>query len=360
MAGNSVNFPGSYATLGTYAVSVSNVVNLGGATAVNGNLGLSFISGLTQSGSSIINGSINTSDFGDSFSYGSAMLEMQSLYNDISGFTGAVLSNIGNGSNFTAGTYKSTGPITVNGTITLTGTPTDQFFFIADNFLFGATTTVNIALIGVESYNVFWVCPNGIIISGSSTINGILLTEGGDITALDSGATVTGAVYSVSGSTELVDALINLPPYPAPPCYLAGTKILTLIGYMEVEKLKAGYNIVTKGYLDENNTYVEDDTTKQCPVSWIIKRIVKKPTSESFPIRIVKNALENGPSEDLYVSPDHKILVNGKPILAKNLLNGTTIIQDTRTRGIVYYHIKLDKHYCIFANGVLAESFYGE
>ena len=46
---------------------------------------------------------------------------------------------------------------------------------------------------------------------------------------------------------------------------------------------------------------------------------------------------------------------------ARHLVNGTTIYQDTECTEVVeYYHIECKEHYAIFANGVLAESYFDD
>ena len=50
-----------------------------------------------------------------------------------------------------------------------------------------------------------------------------------------------------------------------------------------------------------------------------------------MPVRIRRDAFaENMPHRDLLVSPDHAIFVDGKLICARQLMNGTTIRQETR------------------------------
>jgi len=44
-------------------------------------------------------------------------------------------------------------------------------------------------------------------------------------------------------------------------------------------------------------------------------------------------------------------------IEAKDLINDTTIFQDYTKNNLEYYHIELNTHSAIIANGVLSESF---
>jgi hypothetical protein len=63
------------------------------------------------------------------------------------------------------------------------------------------------------------------------------------------------------------------------------------------------------------------------------------------------------PFKDLYVSPNHALLINGKMCIAKNIVNGITIYQDNDCDNVEYYHLECEKHHAIIANGVLAESY---
>ncbi len=63
------------------------------------------------------------------------------------------------------------------------------------------------------------------------------------------------------------------------------------------------------------------------------------------------------PHRDLVVSPDHAIFVDGKLICARQLVNGTTIRQETGWTAVDYYHVELDRHAILIAEGLLAESY---
>ena len=94
------------------------------------------------------------------------------------------------------------------------------------------------------------------------------------------------------------------------------------------------------------------------PVIWTSKFQVSKLTNKSRPICIKANALgENLPFKDLYVSPGHRILINGKMVAANKLVNETTIVQDSECNNVEYYHIELESHSAIIANGILSESY---
>ena len=76
------------------------------------------------------------------------------------------------------------------------------------------------------------------------------------------------------------------------------------------------------------------------------------------PIRIERDAFADGmPHRDLMVSPDHAIFVDGKLICARQLVNGTTIRQERDWTAVDYYHVELDQHAILLAEGLPAESY---
>ena len=63
------------------------------------------------------------------------------------------------------------------------------------------------------------------------------------------------------------------------------------------------------------------------------------------------------PHRDLLVSPDHAIFVDGKLICARQLVNGTTIRQEKGWSSVDYYHVELNEHAILLAEGLPAESY---
>jgi hypothetical protein len=76
------------------------------------------------------------------------------------------------------------------------------------------------------------------------------------------------------------------------------------------------------------------------------------------PVRIAAAAFpDNTPRRDLVISPDHALFIQGLLIPAKLLVNGGSITVDTECRRVTYYHVELDHHDILLAEGLPAESY---
>jgi hypothetical protein len=133
-------------------------------------------------------------------------------------------------------------------------------------------------------------------------------------------------------------------------CFLRGTSIMTPTGEVRIEDLQIG-------------DLVETVRGKAVAVKWIGHQRYKKsgPSwhDSVMPIRVSRHALdERTPYTDLYLSPNHALFIDGVLIRVKDLVNGISIApaipagQET----IEYYHIVLDTHEVILAEGVPAET----
>ena len=133
------------------------------------------------------------------------------------------------------------------------------------------------------------------------------------------------------------------------PCYCRGTLIGTERGEKPVEKLKIGDQVMTKsGALR--------------PIKWIGRRSYGgrfvMGRKDILPICIKAGALgDNVPRRDLWISPHHAMYLDGVLIEAKDLVNGVSIVQAERVEEVEYFHIELDSHDVIIAEGALSESF---
>jgi Hint domain len=144
---------------------------------------------------------------------------------------------------------------------------------------------------------------------------------------------------------------------PAPICYLRGTRLRTTKTGRCVEDLKIGERVVILSGDNKPSKPVSK------PIKWIGRQRFEK-RSERWPanlepVRIRRFALdEQTPHRNLYLSPNHAIYIDGLLIPAKYLINGTSIVQamPEGVEEIEYFHIELETHEVIFAEGVAAET----
>jgi hypothetical protein len=137
--------------------------------------------------------------------------------------------------------------------------------------------------------------------------------------------------------------------------------ILTDRGIVPVEELQVGDNVVTKGNIYDYSCIIKNTGVRLEPVIWIgtFKVKANELNTKSRPICIQKDALyENFPFQDLYVSPEHSLLIENRMIVASSIMNGETIYQDEECTEVEYYHVECRDHCAIYANGILAESYF--
>jgi hypothetical protein len=161
--------------------------------------------------------------------------------------------------------------------------------------------------------------------------------------------TVTLAPYLVvGGGTSVTDALITVGP-TVNPCFVAGTRILTVLGEVPVEALRISDLLINAA-------------GEEKPVVWIGRLVVDvagHPTPDAVrPVLLAPDALGEGvPARTLRVSPDHAFYLDGVLVPARDLINGTTIRSQAGLREVVYYHVELPAHDIIFAEGCATESY---
>jgi hypothetical protein len=141
-------------------------------------------------------------------------------------------------------------------------------------------------------------------------------------------------------------------PGTNPNCFGRGTLIQTAHGEVPVEDLAKGALVMT--------------TNGALPVKWVGRQTIRRNASASWhpnvvPIRVSRFAIDNRtPQRDLYLSPEHSLLIDGVLIPAKHLVNGRSIAFDDNaemSETIEYFCVELNNHQVIFAEGTAAESF---
>ena len=134
-------------------------------------------------------------------------------------------------------------------------------------------------------------------------------------------------------------------------CFAAGTRILTATGEVPVEQLQPGDRVVT---LAGRGLPVK-------PVLWVGRRHVvlagRADAAEVAPIRIKAGALgSNVPQRDLLVSPDHCLHLDGALVPARLLVNGQSVVAELGMAEVTWYHVELETHEVLVAEGAAAES----
>jgi hypothetical protein len=185
-------------------------------------------------------------------------------------------------------------------------------------------------------------------IVGSSTAWKVVGFSDGGIVGFAAGQ---GSVLFTNDTSLPVNSRQPFDTDPLAVCFLAGTAIATPGGPVAVEQLAIGDVVCTAA-------------GEVRRVAWIGRQTCH--TRFAHPLRTVpvcvsRGALGEGlPHRDLRLSPDHALLVDGVLIQAGALVNGTTILRLAASQldeRFVYYHVELDDHSLLLAEGVAAETF---
>ncbi len=200
---------------------------------------------------------------------------------------------------------------------------TTKFIQISDS-----ASNVDVALNQLES------------LASSGAIYSIGLTDSGTPT------------ISITSSQQTADAkvlkLIDTPYTLSVACFAPGTHIATAMGELPVETLRPGQTIrLADG--------------RQAEVTWLGYRRVNcrrhgRPW-DICPVRVAAHAFGKGqPARDLRLSPDHAVYVEEILIPIRYLINGSTITQEWVDE-ITYWHVELQSHSVLLANGLPCESY---
>jgi hypothetical protein len=132
-----------------------------------------------------------------------------------------------------------------------------------------------------------------------------------------------------------------------PLCYLRGTRILTPTGEVPVEDLRIGDPVATL-------------TRGTQAIRWIGAGQQLVPAghrSPATPVIVRRDALAPGvPNRDLHLTKGHALYICGAFIPAEFLVNHRSIVWDDAAREVEYYHIVLNSHEVMLAQGAPCES----
>ncbi|WP_336760158.1 Hint domain-containing protein [Asaia sp. VD9] len=229
-------------------------------------------------------------------------------------------------------TVQSGGVLVVDGSIT-------------DNTL----TTVMNASLQSGSYILFPELNKGNS-SYTTTVVGNVLTvySGGKAVA---NVTLGDSLYNGQGSEFIVQP--SATGLMVQVCFLAGTMIETPNGAVAIENLSAGEMV----YVWEGGKKVV------APIKWIGSKTQRVNRDErledaGYPVRIRKGAIGlNVPSEDLLITPEHCLFIDGCFVPVRMLVNGHSVFYDQSYDEYEYFHLETEKHSVLIANGTLTESY---
>lgn len=222
------------------------------------------------------------------------------------------------------------GDFVIDGT-TFTGTG-NTITVLGTTTIYNATTGETGTLAVIQINDADGIAGNNIIVGYASTIE------------INPGDSTTSGPWRNSGTTIDYDTLVGNAS-----CFALGTQLATPAGWRAIETLAPGDLVST--------------TAGPRPILWASCRQVAG-LSKMAPIRIRAGTL--GAERDLFVSPDHRILLRGATaqllfdraeiwVAARDLVNDRSIQRVPQAR-IRYCHILLDGHFALNAQGCIAES----
>jgi Hint domain len=170
---------------------------------------------------------------------------------------------------------------------------------------------------------------------------------------------MTGILASIAGTvgvTSIAHAMGRMPIRTGTrQCFLSGTKIQTDVDETAIENLGVG---------DVVSTASGHRRVIKRIISWQVEREPNQDwTDDVAPIKICRSALApNVPCRDLYLSPAHAVYRDGMLINVSGLVNGRSIVRCSKgdEKALSYFHLELEDHQVIFAEGAPVESALGD
>ena len=131
-------------------------------------------------------------------------------------------------------------------------------------------------------------------------------------------------------------------------CFVVGTMILTPSGERRVQDLVAGDLVTTASGAAR-------------PIAWVGAGKVlatRGRRNAATPVIVRKNAIApNVPNRDLHVTKGHCLYIDDVFIPVEFLVNHRSIAWDDRAQEVELYHVELETHDVLVANGARAESY---
>ena len=286
------------------------------------------------------------------------------------------LTGTGAGANATVVINAVVGGVTVVAG-TVTATAAGKWTFTPTGLGYGTYTYFAEVGANTSSDLVFTYIPSGTLTigllngtpSGGTSNNDTLVGDAapnGSVLIYQDGPVVATVTANASGQWTYTPATLssglhffsaydvagNYAPmsYTYAPCYLSGTRLRTPTGWVAVESLHAGDEVLTADGAVERVRWMGHRSHSAAEAAADPKVV---------PVLIRRDAMGPGlPCRDLYVSPDHAVLLDGILVQAAALVNGTSVLRGAPEAGpVTYFHVELDRHALLLAEDLPAESF---
>jgi hypothetical protein len=132
------------------------------------------------------------------------------------------------------------------------------------------------------------------------------------------------------------------------PCFLPGTLILTDRGERPVEALKTGDTVIT----------LRGHRRRLCWIGQGQALAMRGRRGAATPVIVRKGALaDNVPHRDLRITKGHSLYLDGVLVPVEFLVNHRSILWDDRAQAVAVFHLELEGHDVLVANGAPAESY---
>jgi hypothetical protein len=259
--------------------------------------------------------------------------------------------------------------ISGDGTVTPTGVASDYVLALGTVALNGTPLSANIGVLND-------VVGTADLLGGSFAISGDAAFDNAGFGAFGIGTTTAGLAAQQVDSAPIIELTTGTPgafsetitfnpidynpDYSGPLtaetltvtgtvlCFLKGTRIATPAGEVPVERLAVGDMVVTTR-----------GTAR--PIVWIGSGALlatRGRRNAATPVIVRKGALAaNVPTRDLRVTKGHALYLDGALIPVEFLVNHRSIEWDDRAQEVKLFHIELETHDVLIANGAPAESY---
>jgi T5SS/PEP-CTERM-associated repeat protein len=352
---------GSTATFTSIAIGAHGVLDVTGAagalsTVSAPNLTLNFGTLVVSSSGEVLMGTTAGAPGVISIQGGFALVGLGTVKGDITLINGGMVQ----------ADLPATGVLTVDGNISGAGT-IEPLMTLEVNGVIGSGVEIAFsASVGAEVGDLVLDVPRGdhgtIVGFGAGNTIDIMglvysdavFTQGGT----DSAGTLTLSGDGFSPLSLAVEGTYSPDSFLATPgaadtivtllCFVAGTMIATETGEVKVEDLRIGDRVrcLMRG---------------TAPVAWIgtgRALVTRGRRNAATPVIVRRGALADSvPHRDLRITKGHALYIDGVLIPVEFLINHRSILWDDHAQEVTVYHVELDSHDVLLADGAAAESY---